>query len=260
MDRAQKFPQTTTTLKYKKGEQIFKQSDYGISVYQVLEGKVEVFREHAGLEVSLGVLEKGDVLGEMAFIRKGVDVRGASARAVDDCRLELWHPGDLLKEFEKAPPVLKFISSQAMNRLLRMHSFMERLASERERVKQRMGEEKEPRGSKRRFYRKKVSIPCVYAPAQKGGPHISLKGYIRDLSMTGLRLEGDYKNDSQVPHGVDDAFHVAFELPNGKKLKLTAKIVHVMKRRDIMRVGMVFSELPGSQAEARRALGFFLLR
>jgi CRP-like cAMP-binding protein len=260
MNRAQKLPQSTTTLKYKKGEQIFKQNDYGVSVYQILEGRVELFREHAGLEVSLGVLGKGDILGEMAFLRRGTDVRNASARAIEDSRLELWHPRDLLRDFEKAPPVLKFISNQTMNRLLRMHSFMERLVSERERVKQRMGEEKEPGGSKRRFYRKKVSIPCVYVPARKRGPQISLKGYVKDLSMTGLCLEVDNKNDSQVPHGVDDTFHLMFELPNGTELKATGRIVHVMKRRDIMRLGMVFSEMPGDQAESRRALGFFLLR
>jgi CRP-like cAMP-binding protein len=260
MNRAQKLPQSTITLKYKKGEQIFKQDDYGISVYQILEGKVEVLREHAGLEVSLGVLGKGDILGEMAFFRKGTDVRNASARAVEDSTLELWHPRDLLREFERVPPVLKFISNQTMNRLLRMHNFMDRLLSERERVKQRMGEEKEPRGSKRRFYRKKVSIPCVYAPAQKRGPHVSLRGYVKDLSMTGLCLEVDQKNDSQVPHGVDDAFHLTFQLLNGEELKLTGKIVHVIKRRDIMRLGMVFPEMSKDQAESRKALGFFLLR
>lgn len=48
-----------TVLKYKKGEQIIKQGDYGISIYIILNGYVEIFRETQGADVVLGTLLRG---------------------------------------------------------------------------------------------------------------------------------------------------------------------------------------------------------
>ena len=260
MNKTKRTPQRITVLNYKKGEQIFKQNDYGISIYKILEGRVEVFREDAGVEISLAALGKGDIFGETAFLPKGADVRYASARAMEDSQLEIWHPRDLLKDYEKVSPVLKFIANQSMNRLLRMNMFMERLVTEKEKIKEKMAERREPTQTKRRHYRKKVTLPCVYVPAQRKGPHLTLAGHVKDISAGGLCLEADPKNDSLLAHQVDDMFHLSFVLPNEKELKVLGKIVYVTKKRDSMRLGMVFPEISDQTAETRKILGFFLLR
>ncbi len=85
-----------TVLRYKKGEQIIKQGDYGISIYIILNGNVEVSRESEGGDVVLATLGPGDIIGEMIFLNKGVEVRSASARALQDSELEVWHPKNLV--------------------------------------------------------------------------------------------------------------------------------------------------------------------
>jgi len=79
-------------LRYEKGELIIKQGDYGISIYKILSGKVGIFRTYEGAEVPLATLESGGIIGEMAFLNKDKDVRSASARALEDTELEVWHP------------------------------------------------------------------------------------------------------------------------------------------------------------------------
>jgi CRP-like cAMP-binding protein len=100
-----------TILKYKKGEQIIKQGDYGISIYIILNGYVEVFRESEGADLVLGTLGPGDIFGEMIFLNRGVEVHSASARALQDSEIEVWHPDELAKKYEEIAPVLKALIS-----------------------------------------------------------------------------------------------------------------------------------------------------
>jgi len=117
-----------TVLKYKKGEQIIKQGDYGISIYIILNGYVEVFRDSDGAEVVLGTLGPGDIFGEMIFLNKEVEVRSASARALQDSEIEVWHPEELAKKYEEIAPVLKTMINQVLKRLLRMHKLLDKMA------------------------------------------------------------------------------------------------------------------------------------
>ena len=86
-------------LKYLKGEQIIKQGDYGISIYKILSGKVQIFRKSEGVEVPLATLGPGAIIGEMAFLSKDAEVRSASAGAIEDTELEVWHPRELVKKY-----------------------------------------------------------------------------------------------------------------------------------------------------------------
>jgi hypothetical protein len=89
---------------------------------------------------------------------------------------------------------------------------------------------------------------------------VNLTGYIKDISVSGLGLEVDPRNHSLVSHGVDDMFYLSFVLPNEKQMEVLGKVVHVTKRRESMRLGMVFPETSDSMAEIKKTLGFFLLR
>lgn len=68
------------------GTRIFQYGDPGDKVFIVLEGKVRISREVAGMgEEALAVLGPGEVFGEMALLDESP--RSADARAHERCRL-----------------------------------------------------------------------------------------------------------------------------------------------------------------------------
>jgi CRP/FNR family transcriptional regulator len=248
-----------TVLKYKKGEQIIKQGDYGISIYIILNGYVEVFRESEGADVVLATLGPGDIFGEMIFLNKGVEVRSASARALQDSELEVWHPDELAKKYEEIAPVLKAMINQVLRRLLRMQKLLDKLAAKEPGQRETKEEKKTSKESRRRYYRRNLDIECDYLPLHSGkGFRNPMKGRIRNLSMTGLRLEISSVNTSYTPHEVGRSFKLETVLPNGQPLKLTAKIVNVHKQEGKLRLGMHFHDLPDYDG-TRKTLWFFML-
>ena len=246
-------------LKYLKGEQIIKQGDYGVSIYKVLTGKVQVFRKSEGVEVPLATLGPGAILGEMAFLSGDAEVRSASAAALEDTVLEVWHPRELAKKYEQTSPIIKAITDQALNRLRRINRFMDKLAvTSINEPSQKSPQESGAWESKRKFYRKKVHIPCRYAPATRPKDFPFLIGHITDVSMSGMGLQISVKNESVISHEVGEAFHIDTVLPNGKDLSLATQIVSVKRTRDRVKLGMQFRDLPDYQ-EAKKTLWFFLL-
>ena len=246
-------------LKYMKGEQIIKQGDYGISIYKILSGEVQVFRRSEGVVIPLATLGAGAILGEMAFLSKDMEVRSASAAAIKDTELEVWHPRELARKYEQASPVIKAIIDQALGRLRRINRFVDKLAvtltkETSEKTLQDSGAWK----SKRKFYRKKLYIPCRYAPASRPKDFPFLTGNITDISMGGMGLQISAKNESVISHEVGEPFHIDAVLPNGKDLSLAAQIVSVKKTRDRVKLGMQFRDLPDYQ-EAKKTLWFFLM-
>lgn len=251
--------ETRKVLNYLKGEQIVKQGDFGISVYKILSGKVQVFRESEGVVVPLATLGAGGMFGEMAFLSRDAEVRSASVGAVEDTELEVWHPRQIAKKYEQTPPVIKAIIDQALDRLRRINKFMDKMAVTL--TNETSGKSLQDSGawmSYRKFYRKKVYIPCRYAPASRPKGFTFLRGNITDVSMSGMGLQISAKNESVISHEVGGSFRIDTVLPNGKDLSLAADIVSVKKTRDRVRLGMQFRNLPDYQ-EAKKTLWFFLM-
>jgi len=248
---------TTYRLRYKKGDQIFKQDDFGISIYKIVSGKVLIFRECEDVEVPIAVLGKGSIIGEMIFFLKATEVRSASARALEDSELEVTHPMELLKEYEVSAPILKLMARQALNRLTRMNRFIDRLIVNEQEKPENLRSSMSLWKSNRRFYRKKVNLICKYAlKTRLTGFNSILEGRIMNLSMTGLGLEIDPRNESVIPHEIGEVFQVETLLPNAKELKLICTLVRSSKGRGYISLGMTYLELSD---DARKILGFFLL-
>jgi c-di-GMP-binding flagellar brake protein YcgR len=109
----------------------------------------------------------------------------------------------------------------------------------------------------RRFYRKKVNLTCKYTSKTRlTGFNATLEGTIKDISMTGLGLEIDPRNESAIPHEIGEVFQVETILPNAKELKLVCTLVRSSKGRGYISLGMMYLELSD---DAKRILGFFLL-
>jgi hypothetical protein len=244
-------------LKYKKGEQIFKQNDFGISIYKILEGGVEVFRECEGIEIPIAQLGAGSILGEMVFFLKATEIRSASARATEDSEIEVWHPMELLKEYEKISPALKVIAKQELSRLIRMNKFMDNLIIENQMASAGSSAKEEPWKDKRGFFRKETSLPCTYElVVVSKGVKKSAKGLVKNMSMTGLRLDVFSKNESLFPHNIGEAVAIEMVLPNGKRFSAQGRIVRITRNDYITSLGITFSDLPDGE---RKVLGFFLL-
>ena len=72
-------------IEFQDGTVIFRQGDPGGDLYFIKEGKVEVFREDKGFEVSLATLGVGEVLGIMTCLTR--EPRLACARAKGSVRV-----------------------------------------------------------------------------------------------------------------------------------------------------------------------------
>jgi CRP/FNR family transcriptional regulator, cyclic AMP receptor protein len=71
---------------YAKGTKLFSHGDPGESLYLILEGKIRISREVAGMgEEALAVLGAGQVFGEMALLDESP--RSADAIVHERCRL-----------------------------------------------------------------------------------------------------------------------------------------------------------------------------
>jgi hypothetical protein len=220
---------------------------------------VRIYRTYEGVEVPLATLESGGIIGEMAFLNKDKDVRSASARALEDTELEVWHPRDLVEKYAQTSTVVKVIIDQALSRLLRINRFMDHLAVKEPEEKDRPKGKGDPWSSTREFYRKEVDIVCQYRPAHSGKAFSPrLTGRIKDLSMSGMGLEVPSGNETARGHEVGESFHIDAVLPNGQELNVTAEIVSVKKLQGKVRLGMQFKELPDYYG-AKKTLGFFLM-
>ena len=178
----------TVRLRYKKGELIVKEGDFGISIYKIIKGKVRIFNQSEDKEVILAILGPGEVFGEMAFLSKKIQVRSASARAIQDSELEVWQPEILSEDYEDVAAVIKHMTDKAQKRLVRMNRFIVQMsvteADEREKTTRDEGNETT---AKRIHYRKNVSLPCLYRPVDIPSK-LQLYGRIKNISLTGNGL------------------------------------------------------------------------
>ena len=243
-------------LKYKKGELIIKQGDYGISIYKIVSGKVRIFSESGETQVPLATLGSGEIFGEMTFLNRGAEPRTASVKAAQDSELEIWHPGRLTSEYEQMPHAIKYIVSQVLERLIRMNKLVSQLTAKKLEEEKKPVKQEEHGASQRRYYRKEMDIECIYRPVGSS-PKLALHGKVKDLSMGGLALEVRAKNALNFSHEKDDKFHINMVLPNGKKFAVTSKVLSTKKIRNLgnLFMGMEFSDV--SEGDGR-TLGFFM--
>ncbi len=243
-------------LKYRQGDLIMKEGDFGVSIYKVNKGRVQVTKEQEDTEAALAVLGPGEVFGEMVFLNKAVETRSASVRALEDVELEVWHPSRLSSEYEQMSPVLKYITDQMLKRLSRMNKLYGELNRKLE-LAQRRRKKEGPEAAKRRYHRKELNLDCIYRPA--GAPEkVRLSGRITDMSVGGIGMEVSARNTVNFSHGMNERLLVLTKLPGGRELKLSGRIRSVKNHNTPgrMRLGMEFADLDG---EAAKALRFFMM-
>lgn len=242
-------------LRYKKGDLIIREGDYGLSIYKIVEGEVKIFTETEDLEIPLATLGPGSVIGEMIFLNRKIERRSASARAIKDSILEVWHPKLLRMEYEQMPPIIKYLSDQALNRLIRMNKLVVKLTDDKNK-RAKNQEIKDPWAAKRRYYRKLVKIDFNCRTIRPTAKNIS--GKIKDISLGGAGLEVQPNSGQVFSYKPGDKLIINTTLPNGKQIDFTAEIVSIKmgESEGSIVIGVSFTDLSGSSA---KDLGFFLM-
>ncbi len=249
---------STVRLQFKKGELIVKEGDFGISVYKIITGSVQIFNLSEEKEITLAHLSPGEFIGEMAFLSRKVEVRSASARAIQDSELEVWHPDMISKEYDNMSPIIKYMTDEAQKRLVRMNKFIVQMSNSREDEVETASSKKEQEDKHNRgHYRKDVELSCTYRPVDSPA-RINLNGSIKNISLTGINMEVRVNVAANFSHVVGDEFNIDFTLPNGKDAYITARIQALRKPQvpGTIVLGMAITDM---REGSKKVLGFFLM-
>ncbi len=245
-------------LNYADGDLIIKEGDFGISIYEIISGKIGIFVDSEGTQIKVATRGPGMIVGEMSFLSSNTTPRSASARALEDSCLEAWHPAMLSNDYKQMPDILKRITGQALKRLVRVNKMVSGLTLNKESTKpDRAQKPSQTWEEKRSSYRKKVSLNCSYRPVQSP-ESFKLKGRIDNISRGGLLLLVGRANLSSCPHVAGDKFVIKTAFSPGQEVEMTAKIVSVRegKTAATMAFGMAFTDIASGD---QKKLGFFLM-
>lgn len=101
--------------KLKKGELLFNEGDPSKSMYFIQNGTIRLFKKKGNSSVELGLIHKGEVIGEMGFLDGGP--RSASAEAIHDTDLNEITNANLVEQMKILPPWLMVLLKTIVNRL-----------------------------------------------------------------------------------------------------------------------------------------------
>lgn len=241
-------------LSYSKGEMIIKEGDYGISIYKILKGHVRIFKKSGNNKIHLATLDRGEVFGEMTFFDYGLAPRAASVEAIENVKLEIWHPARLTEEYKKMPLVLRYITKQTMSRLVRMNRILSDLSSNKARKKEK---DADPETAKRKYHRKKWDQEFIYRSVGSSS-ELKLSGMIKDISLKGLGVEVDASNALRFTHNPGDEFEINIKFPSGRIVDVFARIrsVKKSKRAGYLLLGLEFKDI---SRDSNKQISFFMM-
>ena len=109
---------------YQDGQVIARQGDTGDCMYVVQRGRVEVVLERPdGTETPLGVIEEGDLFGEMAILEK--QRRSTTARAMGETRVLTVDRRTFLRRVKEDPTLALNILRSLSRRVRKMNVELE---------------------------------------------------------------------------------------------------------------------------------------
>ena len=96
------------------GDVLFREGEVGDFAYQVVKGKIEVTKFNGDEYVTLAILEKGALFGEMALISNSP--RNATLVATDDSKLFELKKSDLEELFDEHEVLFRELEETIKNR------------------------------------------------------------------------------------------------------------------------------------------------
>lgn len=102
-------------VSFSEGERIFREGDAGDLAYVVESGEVEISCKRDGKTIRIGVVRKGDMIGEMALLDPGP--RSATARCITETTAIAVRREQFETRLAQADPVLRRVIMQLIRRL-----------------------------------------------------------------------------------------------------------------------------------------------
>jgi len=229
------------TLRYKPGDLIIKEGDFGTALYRIRSGTVGVFKELHGEELPLYELGPGDVFGEKVFIDGGSQPRPASAVAKDAVELEAWHYLALRREHQALRPIFRLIALDMVKKLAKISAMHDRVRLNKNHAQNRPAEPdtaevnltvhepsctlklagSEPVG---RVWEGLVEYRLTDNPAS-GMLHAT--GV--DIDKDGMRFDVKLANINNGGHEPGSSIQLAIHLPGGVPVKVHGKITSISR-------------------------------
>jgi CRP-like cAMP-binding protein len=117
------------TVAFKAGDTIIAQGDNGDTAFFIVTGSVEVSIGQGKKAKTLGILNAGEVFGEMCLIEPGP--RSATVKAVTEVECRATSYEEFIKAIEDEPERSATFMKALVKRLRRMNELMESVGSDR---------------------------------------------------------------------------------------------------------------------------------
>src|SRR5947208_16295540 len=104
-----------TSTHFAVGQVLFREGDPADSVFRLLSGAVDIFRELNGEPILLGTVGAGQFVGEMGVVENRP--RSATARAASEVEVESFTPPEFLDQITGSPRAARELIERLSDRL-----------------------------------------------------------------------------------------------------------------------------------------------
>ena len=238
------------TVEYEDGELILMEGgESDRNIYVLLEGQAKVTKETDKGQVTLALLEEGDIFGEVSFLAQRLGARSATIAARGKVKIGLLDHEKLSGEYKSLSPLFQQMLKELAERFSRTTALAARLAA------RRMVRPTLERREVKRNPLQDLRIQVIYTP--EGGVRTeTYQGILLDLANTGMGLALLTNSFSESTHRLGAQFNFQFTLPGKPMIKVPGHIVwaRAMGGRKA-RMGIKFSE---PNPYLRKLIGEFL--
>ncbi len=225
------------TTEYEDGELILMEGgESDRNIYVLLEGQARVTKETDKGQVTLALLEEGDIFGEVSFLAQKYGSRSATIAARGKVKIGVLDHEKLSAEYKKLSPLFQQMLKELAERFSKTTSLAARLAARRMEKPSL-----ERRGAKRNPL-EALRIQVTYS-LEGGVTQETYQGVLLDLARTGMGLALFTSSFSESTHQLGAKFNFQFTLPGKPMIKVPG---HIVWARAIggkkARMGVKFSE------------------
>jgi len=225
------------TVEYEDGELILMEGgESDRDIYVLMEGQAKVTKETDKGQVTLALLEEGDIFGEVSFLAQRVGARSATVAARGKVKIGILDHEKLTGEYKTLSPLFQQMLKELAERFSKTTALAARLAA------RRMDKPSLERREVKRNPLQDLRIQVTYS--MEGGVRTeTYQGILLDLASTGMGLALLTNSFSESTHRLGAQFSFQFTLPGKPMIKLEGHIVwaRAMGGRKA-RMGIKFSE------------------
>ena len=214
------------TVEYEDGELILMEGgESDQNIYILMDGQARVTKETEKGQVTLALLEEGEIFGEASFLAQRFGARSASVAAKGKVRIGILDHERLSAEYRDLSPLFQRILQELSERFSKTTALASRLAARRM--------EKptlERREAKRSNPLQSLRIKVDYLAASSFGSDTfsgseSHQGILLDLAKTGIGLALYTTSFSESTHQLGSKFVFQFTLPGKPMIRVPGQIV-----------------------------------